>query len=349
MTLVRPTLSALIERNRADIESRLPGADSRLRHSVLDVLVRVHAGAAAGLYGYLANVADQIMPDTANAEFLARHSAIWGVLRKAAVATIITATATGTNGATIPAGTQATRSDGAIYATTAAAIVSAGSATITLQAIDAGLDGNLDNGTVLTLAAPVSGINSAVTVLATSTAGADEEDDDALRARLLQRIRTPPQGGTAADYVSWALAQPGVTRAWPYPGWLGPGTVGLTFVMDGREDPVPLAGDVLAVQNALDQLRPVTAALTVFAPATMPVNFTITVSPSSPAVEAAIIAELEDFFRREAEPGGRLYLSRINEAISQAEGEFNHIVASPAGDILASPGVLPVLGDVTFA
>ena len=51
MTLVRPTLSALIERARSDIETRLPGADSRLRHSVLDVLARTMAGAAAGIGG----------------------------------------------------------------------------------------------------------------------------------------------------------------------------------------------------------------------------------------------------------------------------------------------------------
>lgn len=349
MTLVRPTLSALIERARADIESRLPGADSRLRHSVLDVLARVHAGAAAGLYGYLANIADQIMPDTANGQFLARHVAIWGLRPKAAVAAVITATATGTNGSVIISGTQVSRSDGAIYATTAAATITAGRATITLQAVDAGLDGDVAPGAVLTFTAPVPGVNATVSVVGTSTAGAEEEDLEALRARLLRRIRTPPQGGAASDYVSWALEQPGVTRAWPYPGWLGAGTVGLTFVMDDRPDPVPLAGDVLAVQEALDQLRPVTAALTVFAPLTRSDDLIIAVTPSSPAVQTAIEAELQDFYRREAEPGGTIHLSRIGEAISQANGEFDHRIIAPAGDFIGSPGVLPVLGNVTFA
>ncbi len=349
MTLVRPTLSALIERARSDIESRLPGADSRLRHSVLDVLARVHAGAAAGLYGYLANVAEQLMPDTASSEFLVRHCAVWGLRRKSAVAAVISATATGTNGSVIPAGTQVARSDGAIYSATEAAIISGGTAMITLQAVDAGLDGNVTGGTVLTLAAPTAGINATVTVVATTTAGAEEEDDEALRARLLQRIRTPPKGGTASDYVGWALEQAGVTRAWCYPGWLGAGTVGVTFVMDGRVDPVPLAGDVLAVQQALDQLRPVTVALTVFSPMTLPVNFTIAATPPTLAVQTAIAAELQDFFRREAEPDGTIYLSRINEAISQAEGEFSHMLSAPAGDITSSPGVLPVLGSIAFA
>lgn len=349
MTLVRPTLSALIERGRSDIESRMPGADSRLRHSALDVLVRVHAGAVAGLYGYLANIADQIMPDRATGQFLARHVAIWGLRPKAAVAAVITATATGTNDSPILSGTQVSRSDGAIYATTAAATITAGTATITLQAVDAGLDGDVAPGAVLTFTAPVPGVNATVSVIGTSTGGAEEEDAEALRARLLQRIRTPPKGGAASDYVSWALEQPGVTRAWCYPNWLGAGTVGLTFVMDGRADPVPLAGDVLAVQNALDQLRPVTAALTVFAPLTLTVNFNITVTPAAPAVRAAIEAELQDFFRREAQPSGTIYLSRVNEVISQAEGEFNHVMNAPAGDVIATAGVLPILGSIAFA
>lgn len=349
MTLVRPTLSTLIERARVDIESRLPGADSRLRHSVLDVFVRMHAGAAAGIYGYLENVADQLMPDTASGEYLARHASIWGLRRKAAVAAIVTATATGTNGSVIAAGAQLTRKDGAIYTVVDVETIAAGTAAITLQAAEAGADGNAPVGTVLTFSSPIAGVNATATVATIETTGEEEENDQSLRVRLLLRIRTPPEGGAAADYVAWALAQPGVTRAWCYPGWLGAGTVGLTFVMDDRVDPVPLTADVSAVQDALDVLRPVTADLTVFAPATQVVNMTITSSPGSAGVHAAIVAELQDFFRREAEPGGTLYLSRIREAISQADGEFSHVLTLPAANVVPSAGVLPVLGTVTFA
>lgn len=348
MTLVRPTLSALIERVRSDIETRLPGADSRLRHSVLDVLVRTMAGAVAGLYGYLANVADQVIIDTASGDYLARHAAVWGVRRKAAVAAQASATATGTNGSAIPAGVELTRSDGAVFTTTAAATITAGSATIVVEAVDAGEASDLLVGTVLTFSTPVAGVNGTVSVIAATTAGAAEEDDDALRARLLARIRTPPQGGSQTDYVAWALAQSGVTRAWCYPGWLGAGTVGLTFVMDGRADPIPLEADVDIVQAALDELRPVTADLTVFAPNTVARNYTITVTPDTPAVRAAIEAELADFYRREAEPGGTIYLSREREAISLAAGEFSHELVAPVGNFTADPGELPVLGTVTF-
>ena len=72
-------------------------------------------------------------------------------------------------------------------------------------------------------------------------------------------------------------------------------------------------------------------------------------SPDTPAIRAAVQAELADFFARESEPGGTLWLSRINEAISLAEGEFRHVLELPSVDVEASPGVLSVFGDVSFA
>ena len=80
----------------------------------------------------------------------------------------------------------------------------------------------------LTLDSPIVGVNASANVTAGAlTGGADAEDDDSLRARLLARIKEPPQGGSKADYVTWALEVPGVTRAWCYPEEMGDGTVTL--------------------------------------------------------------------------------------------------------------------------
>lgn len=348
MTFARPTLSQLVERGRSDIETRMPGADSRLRHSLLDVLARVQAGAVAGLYGYLDWLARQLMPDTAEAEYLARWASIWGIRRKSAVAAEATLTATGANGSVIDAGVQLTRADGALFTVKTAATIAAGSAAVAVVALEAGAGGDVLPGTQLTFASPVAGVNAAAIVASAEVAGAAEEGDESLLSRLLDRIQTPPQGGAESDYVAWALAQPGVTRAWCYPGWMGTGTVGLTFVMDGRDDILPLVDDVAAVQAALDVLRPVTAELFVFAPAAEPVDFEIRLIPDTPDTRAAVLGELADFFSRDAEPGGTIYRSRISEAISLAEGEFRHVVNLPAFDFTANQGRMPMLGDVAF-
>jgi uncharacterized phage protein gp47/JayE len=348
MPFNRPTLSEITARNRGDIETRLPGADSALRHSVLDVLARMHAGAASSLYGYLDFLARQIMPDTADGAHLARWASIWGIRRKAAVAARGSATAIGVDGTEIAAGTQALRIDGAEYRVLTSVTIAGGSASLSIEAVEAGPDSDLTEGSTLTLGSAILGVNAALTVDEVTTAGVVEEDDASLLARLLDRIRKPPQGGSANDYRAWALAQPGVTRAWVYPEWMGAGTVGLAFVMDDREDIIPLAPDIEAVQAALDVLRPVTAELVVFAPTPEPLNVVLRLIPDTPAIRAAVEDELADFFARDAEPGGTIYLSRMSETISLAEGEFAHAIDLPDADFTPAPGRIPSLGAVSY-
>lgn len=351
MSFSRPTLSTLIDRARVDLETRMPGADARLRHSVLDALARTHAGALSGLYGYADWVSRQIHPDTADSEILARHAARVGILRKAASFATGPVTATGTNGVLIPAGSVLARVDGAQYATTADTTIAAGTAALTLEAAVSGPGFAMAAGQTLTFVELIAGVGATVTVGVGGIAdGAAEEDDASLLRRLLLRIQTPPQGGSAADYQAWALAQAGVTRAWVKPAWLGLGTVGLTFTMDDRVNIIPTAPDLAAVQGALDILRPVTAQLTVFAPVAVAVPVTLTLSPNSVAVQAAVQAELADLFMRDAEPGGTIRKSRVSEAISIAAGETYHALTAPAADFVAPTAAsLPVLGTVTFS
>lgn len=349
MSFNRPALSDIIERDRADIESRLPGADSRLRHSLLDVLMRGHAGTAAGLYGYLDYLARQILPDTADGEHLARHAANWGIDRKAAVAASGAVAVAGTNGVTIPEATLLSRIDGALYRTIGVITITGGAVEVPVEAVDGGPEGDAADGTALTLTSPIAGVQSVASVTAAGLAtGAVEEDDASLLARLLQRIQNPPQGGSVPDYIRWALEVDGVTRVWVYPEWLGLGTVGVTFVMDAREMIIPLEDDLVLVGDHISGLRPVTASVTVFAPIARPVDLTIQLTPATDAVKAAVTAELEDMFARDGEPGGTIYLSRLYEAISVAAGESHHQLIEPLENVPSEASDLPVLGAISW-
>ncbi|MEZ5709736.1 MAG: baseplate J/gp47 family protein [Blastomonas sp.] len=349
MSFVRPTLSELIERTRADIESRLPGADSRLRHSALDVLARAHAGAVAGLYGYLDFIARQIPFDTAEGEILARWASIWGIQRKAAQPASGSVVFTGTNGVTIPAATDLVRIDGALYRTMAAVTIAAGEAVAAVESVDAGEGTAVEADAALTLASAIAGVNAIALVDEGGIAGGAAEESDAdLLARFLQRVRKPPEGGSASDYVQWALLMPEVTRAWVYPSWMGAGTVGVTFALDGREEILPLEGDLEAMEALLDGLKPVTAELVVFAATPRPIDMTVRLAPNDAGTQAAVLAELADMFTRDAVPGGTIYLSRIREAISLASGELYHDLDLPSMNVTAGPGEMPTLGTVTF-
>ncbi|MGA4423264.1 baseplate J/gp47 family protein [Ralstonia nicotianae] len=349
MAFQRPELMDLRDSAYAAIEA-IPGADARMRFAVLNALAVMTAGAADGLYGYQEWISKQILPDKAEKEFLDRHASLWlegG--RKAAAPASGNVIATGTNGKVVPAGTVFIRSDGVQYASTADATITNNVATVPVRATTAGLATNATLGQSLSLMTPVSGVQSVATVDADGlTGGTDIEEDDPLRARLLERLRQPPDGGAASDYVQWALSVSGVTRAWVAPLEQGAGTVVVRFVRDGDSSMIPDDNEVVAVQAYIDSVRPVTAQAIVVAPVEMPVVYQIQLTPNTAAARTAVEAELRDLHLREAIPGGTLLLSRINEAISIAAGEIDHVLAAPTANVAAPVGQLATFGGITW-
>lgn len=349
MPFNRPTLPQLIQRNIADIESRLPGRDARLRRSNLNVTARLLAGAAHGLYGALDYLSRQILPDTADAEYLDRWASIWGVTRRPAENAVGAVDLTGVSGSIVPAGEVLVRSDGQEYTTDAEVSLALGVATVQITASAAGAAGNTDAGSSLSFVSPVAGVNTAAIVATGDLVnGSDTESDDSLRQRLVARIQDAPHGGAEFDYVNWALEVPGVTRAWCYPQELGAGTVSVRFVRDDDAFPIPDAPEIAAVQAYIDERRPVTAVVTVVAPIAVPLDFTIALTPDTLPAKTAVEAELVDLIRREAEPGGTLLLSHIREAISLAAGETNYVMTVPSADVVLTIGQISTFGAITW-
>jgi uncharacterized phage protein gp47/JayE len=346
----RPTLSDLVSAAEAGFDAHLGTAQARLPASNLSVLARVLAGGEHGLYGFVDWVSRQILPDTAEAEMLDRHGAVWGVSRKSAAKARGIITVEGTNG-TLPQGTPLQRSDGVQFVTTEAALVVNGLAAVApVQAVTAGAEANTAGGVVLKIPSAVAGISASATLTAEGiTGGADAETDPSLRARLLARIRQAPHGGAAFDYVTWALEVEDVTRAWVNPGYMGDHTIGVTFLTDQRDDPIPTAADVAAVTAAIEAARPVTASeVFVFAPVPLALDLVISVTPGSDTVKASVLAALVEFMGRESVPGATIPLSRIREAISGAVGETDHQLISPTPAFSTAFGQIPVLGTVTW-
>ncbi|MDB5432435.1 MAG: hypothetical protein JWP35_3551 [Caulobacter sp.] len=349
MSFARPTLSTLIERVRDDLNGAMPGADSRLRRSVLGVIARVVAAVAHGLYGYQAWIAKQVFPDTAEEEQAVRWASIFGLGLKPAVASTGPVAVAGTAG-TVPINTLLQRRDEAQYITTAAASLVAGVATLTVRAVSPGEGGDAGTGTILEFVSPVAGVNAQGTVAAPGIKGGlDQESPESLTGRLLDRMRDQPNGGSATDYERWAKEVPEVTRVWVYPESTGVGTVGILFVMDGRASIFPLAGDVTAVGAYIAARRPVTAQVTVAAPTSSATAFTIQLTPNTPEVQAAVTESLKDLYAREAEPGGTIKISHIREAVSQAAGETDNLVTAPSANVVASGGQLKTVGVITFS
>lgn len=320
-----------------------------------DVLAAVWAGAVHMLHGHLEWLGRQLFADTAEREFLLVQAGLYGISPTPASFASGSVSATGTNGSVIPEDTILVHSDGRTYRVTADATIASGTATVAVQAVEAGAAGDLDAGETVSLESPISGVNSAMTVASGGIDGGfDEESTEGLRDRLILRLREPPAGGRDPDYEGWALAVAGVTRAWVYPNENGLGTVVVRFVLDDEEDIFPDVPTVAAVQAALDAERPITAEVTAAAPTPLEVDFTIAVTPNTAEVQAAVEAELADLLFRVAEPGdgdgrGTVLRSQIQVAIGVAEGVEDFTLTVPGADVEPAVGELPVMGTITWA
>jgi uncharacterized phage protein gp47/JayE len=347
-----PTLNDVRQQNRDYITARLHSA-AMVPNSVLRVLSDANAGLAFLVLLYIDWLALQLLPDTAETEWLDRHADIWlpGNGRKPATFASGSGTVTGINGTILPQGTQLTGATGVLYETTEQITVGSLPTPVAIRAVDPGVAGNLDEGSSLAFVGALAGVDGTVTIVE-MTGGVDIESDDELRERVLERIQQPPMGGAQYDYVAWAKQVPGVTRAWAWPEQ-GPGTMTVRFLMDdlrADDDGWPTPQDVEAVANYIDLKRPVTVKdCYVGAPIKQFLEMTISnLATDDAATRASIEQEIQDMLFIKAAPGQTIFRSWIEEAISNAVGEDHHNLDFDDA-VMPAPGYMAVLDTILYA
>jgi uncharacterized phage protein gp47/JayE len=349
-----PTLKDVRGIVRDNVRGRLPGADASVPNSVLRVISDAQGGLCHLTLQYIDWLALQLLPDTAETEWLDRHGAIWLVNsdnslgRKQATFAQGMVTFTGINGTVVPIFTQLTGQQVG-YETTAAITIGSGPTNASARALDPGALGNLQLGD--TLGVNVPGADAAVTVVE-MIGGTDTENDDDLRARILHRIRNPAMGGSEADYITWALAVPGVTRAWAAPEQ-GLGTITVRFLMDelrASDDGWPIQTDVYAVQDYIDQKRPVTVKdCYVLAPIKQFVDVTIQdLMPDTAEAQAAAEASIRTMLRELAHPGQTIYAAWISYAVMNTPGVESFTLVTTDDAVMPNLGTMAVLGTLLF-
>lgn len=213
------TTQEITDQNIANIEGEINQTTPANDKSHTKVLSATEAIVGTSLYKFGIDRAKQALATTAGEDGLTDLGNEYGVPRKVAVATVLTATLPGTDTTIIPATrTFVGNSNGVRYNLDASATVVGGIATMSLTAQVAGVAGNLNNGETLSIDTQVSGAETVATVTATTTTGADQENLEDWRTRILDVIRAPGGGGNAADYRNWSQKVAGVARAYPYAG-----------------------------------------------------------------------------------------------------------------------------------
>lgn len=335
-----------------DIETWLPGTGAQTRRTAAGVIAYAQAGAVHGLHAHIVYRERNFLPDErADAEGVERWASLLGLWYLDPTAASGTVIISGASGAILQAGTQLQSAQGVLYATQTEVTLAGSSGTVTVEALETGSSGNLAEGTRLTLLSPVAGIQSTLTVGSGGLGGGeDAESLDGLRARVLNRLRNPPQGGALRDYATWALeSHPSVTRAWITEHEQGAGSVIVRLVCDNEETPIPDAEVLAAADLYIGERRQAgRKSVYVLPPVAGPVQYQIRLKPDSTAIRAAVEAELRDLHRREAAPGSTLLISHIREAISIAAGEVDHELVAPVADLEHGVGIMPTFGGITW-
>lgn len=143
--------------------------------------------------------------------------------------------------------------------------------------MQSGSIGNVLAGTINKTADYIGGITSVSNPL-TATGGFDQESDESLRDRTLEKIRTPATSGNIRHYKEWALAVSGVEKVKVFDLARGNGTVDVVVIADNNS----VAPQVLLdeVADYIEDQRPVGADVLVSA-----------AEPVEIEVEAAVIVK----------------------------------------------------------
>jgi len=340
--------------------------------SVIRTTTEVFAEVVGELYAFGAEMLKQGFLDTATTFWLDRKAREFGLTRKPAVkaegvvvysrkiAKLTNVNIREGSIVTTPKDQSGTQYR---YFTTAEVVLLAGELSIEAPVIaeTAGNAYNVGAGSISVMKTFISGVD-VVTNLEDwlTVVGVDEESDAALRQRCFLAWNELSQGGTAAAYVSWALSVAGVKSAFvddTLPR--GEGTVDV-YIMGEAGPPDPAL--IEAVQDVVDDNRPITADALVFAPEIVSVPVTLTVIPragyDTAAMDTEIRRRISIFFGDIEDPdlpitplgvGKDVVVAQIVGVVMAIPGVYSVVVDEPAADIIIDPDQFPEAGLVTIA
>lgn len=345
-TYERPSYATLAARISADLAT-MPAV-------LRGPLASAWAMACHGQHGFLEWIDRQCSPLTCDEERLYDWASLYRVGRLPASPAAGTALATGAAGAQILANTALRGPNARDYTVQSAVTLGSGPTPIAVRCTDAGTGGNLGAGASLMMIDPTPGVASTLAIAAPGlTGGAEEESTEDWRARVTDEwqvaVTRGARSGKPEDYRFWARsAHPSITTALVQPHVLGIGTVLVRPICNTLPNRLPTQAVLDAVADYLYNTAPATADWRVAAPIPHYVDITVLLAPAadSSAVRADITAALTAAIATETTEDAELLRSEIDAAISTVTSQYT--LAAPAGNTLAAPGEVLVLGTLKW-
>jgi uncharacterized phage protein gp47/JayE len=221
-----PTLSELYNQIVADFESELGESIPLFGKSFLRATAAVQSAKLWINYKINAFVQKNSWVDTADPESMGGSLERFGRVKLnrnpyPATAGQYVVTVTGTIGAVIPARTIFKSNDNALNAGKLFILdnqytLVAVSDSITLRALEIGIDSRLNIGNQLTSTTPISLVNSLAVVSSEAVEPFSSEDIEVYRRKIIESFQLEPQGGSSSDYRLWANEVQGVAQSYPF-------------------------------------------------------------------------------------------------------------------------------------
>lgn len=290
----------------------------------------------------LENYIDLVFPDTAVGEYLDRAVAAFGVSRKPATAAVRKMVTTGA----VPISSR-WGSNSLTYIVMKELV---SGVEYEVECETPGEVGNQYSGTVQ----PISNIVGITAELSDILiAGADEETDEALRERYLQKVRLPATSGNAYHYKLWALEVPGVGDARVFPLDNGPGTVTILIVDNDKKIDASLEK---AVSTYIEMVRPIGASVTISVPTPTAINVvadvTLDDSQKRDEVLQAFKMSLGLYLKGLVFTDYRVSYARIGSLLLATKGvqDYDNLTLNGAmANVIIADKSIPIMGTIDFS
>jgi uncharacterized phage protein gp47/JayE len=224
--IIAPTLTELFTAISADFKNRFSISSENDLKRVLTAFATVNAGVLKLYYLALMDVQKNVWPDLADSEEIGGTLERFGRIKLGrdpypAIQGEYTLTITGIIGATLPIGTQFKSSSestnpNCLFTTTETVTLLSTTGQVSVLANNSGTDYELAEDDILYTVNPITNITSKAVVSSVDTIPTDDEDMEVYRELVLQAFRLEPNGGSASDYIYWALDVDGIRTVYPY-------------------------------------------------------------------------------------------------------------------------------------
>lgn len=219
-------------------------------------------------------------------------------------------------------------------------------ATVQVQAVEVGQSGNLAvNTPLIQFGVAIMGVETISVASPGLTGGTDTETDDEFRARFLEAVQHPENGGSVRDYIRWAKEVPGVEAANCIELARGPGTTDVVIL---SANGIPSSELIQAVQDHIEEKRPTCADVLVRGPQSVVVDITLSYTTDSVSPLEQEITDTIQKYIASVGVGGVVRVAQLYNVIMDIPEMKDMVLSSPTQNIVLSQDQIAEIGTISI-